>query len=158
MGLREELQKRIERKQEEIVELQTQIREAGAYLQGLQDTLKLIPREPSTPQEANLRPGTEISRARDVLRAEGKPMHIGDLLKALGRPVDSKNRAALAGSLANYVRKGEIFSRPAPNTYGLIEMECEPQREDEPPPSFGTDPDESEAVVVGNADDEDVPF
>jgi hypothetical protein len=32
------------------------------------------------------------------------------------------NRSALSGSIAAYVRKGEIFTRPAPNTFGLLEL------------------------------------
>jgi len=49
-------------------------------------------------------------------------MHITELLEAIGKPGDRMNRSALGGSIAAYVRKGEIFTRPAPNTFGLLEL------------------------------------
>ena len=45
MGLRENFQKLIERKQAEIRELEVRIREAQSYLQALQDSAKLLPKE-----------------------------------------------------------------------------------------------------------------
>ena len=42
MNLRNELLKRIEKKQAEIREFDDRIREANAYVQGLQDTLKPV--------------------------------------------------------------------------------------------------------------------
>jgi hypothetical protein len=67
-------------------------------------------------------------------------MHINEILKALGSPVDSKHKLSLGGSLANYVRKGQIFTRPAPNTFGLLEMNRkeESKLEDEIPEDFGS--------------------
>jgi hypothetical protein len=49
-------------------------------------------------------------------------MHVNDLLKAMGKPTDKKNKLSLSGSLSTYVRAGQIFYRPAPNTFGIIEM------------------------------------
>jgi hypothetical protein len=50
-------------------------------------------------------------------------MQINEILRAIGRTADKKNRLSLSGSLAHYVRAEEIFTRPAPNTFGLIELE-----------------------------------
>src|SRR5687767_8758672 len=121
MGLREEFLKRIEKKQQEIMELGLQIREATAYVQALQDTLRLLPKDASQPQQA-LRPGTGVAKAREAIKKAGKPMHISDILKAIGFPVDKSHRLSLSGSLAGYVRREEIFTRPAPNTFGLVEL------------------------------------
>jgi len=139
MGLREELQKRIERKQQEIHELRLQIREAEAYIQGLQDTIRLVPKEASTtPAEISLRPGTSVSKSRDAIKAAGKPLHITEILRAIGRPVDKNNRVALSGSLAAYVRKGEVFARPLPNTFSLLELgQNHKKQAEEPPENFG---------------------
>jgi hypothetical protein len=124
MGLREELEKRIDRKLAEIREFEDRLREARAYLQGLQDTLKLVPRETlGDNDEVVLRNGSNIAKAREVLRLTGKPMHIIDLLKAMNQPTDKKNRLALGGSLAAYVRRSLVFNRPAPNTFGLLEFD-----------------------------------
>jgi len=125
MGLRQELEKRIDKKQAEIRDYEERIREAKAYLQGLQDTLKLVPLGDLTESSgaATLRPGSNIAKAHDVLKAAGKPLYITEILKAMNQPTDKKNRLALGGSLAAYVRRNMLFTRPAPNTFGLIEFE-----------------------------------
>jgi len=141
MHIREQFQRLVDRKQQEIRNLEVQIEKAKTYVEALQDSMRLLPKDAATTSEATLRPDTILARTRDVLRATGKPMHINDLLKALGSPSDSKHKLSLGGSLANYVRKGQIFTRPAPNTFGLIEMngKAESKVEDEIPEDFGSD-------------------
>ena len=136
MKPRDELQKRIERKQQEILELEMQIREAKAYIQALQETVKMLPKdsEPLNPDQV-LRPGSGVAKARNVIKATGKPLHISEILKALGLPVDKKHRVSLGGSLSGYARRNEIFTRPLPNTFGLIEFKNAPQG---PPNDFGS--------------------
>jgi hypothetical protein len=125
MSLRDELQKRIEKKQGEIRDCEDRIKGAMAYIQGLQDTLKLMGKgdESVALRGATLRHGSTIGKAYDALKATGKPMHITEILKAIGQPTDKKNRLALGGSIAGYARKGHIFTKPAPNTFGLLEFE-----------------------------------
>jgi hypothetical protein len=120
MRIREQYQKLLERKQQEIQDLQIQIEKAKAYMQALQDTMRFLPKEESQ-EDASLRPGTALAQARDVLRRTARPMHVNEILKALNRPADKKHRVSLSGSLSNYVRNGQIFTRPAPNTFGLFE-------------------------------------
>jgi hypothetical protein len=121
MQAREQVQKLLDRKQEEIRDLELQVEKAKAYIQALQDSMRFLPRD-SSQGDASLRPGTALSKARDILRSTGKPMHITEILKALNEPVDKKHRLSLSGSLSAYVRNSQIFTRPAPNTFGLIEM------------------------------------
>jgi hypothetical protein len=148
MGLREDFQKRIDKKQQEIAELELKIKEARSYVQALLDTMKILPKQPSsingTAPEFQLRPGTALAKARDAIKHAGKPLHVNELLKSVGKPIDKANKVSLSGSLAGYVRRGEIFTRPAPNTFGLLELEKpkepEPQVEDlgeEIPETFG---------------------
>jgi hypothetical protein len=140
MGFREDLARRIERKRAEIVELEMQVRIAKEYLQALEDTFKLVPKDASNGDgEAELRPNTALSKARDAIRAAGRPMHLTELLTAIGKGQSRNERAGLSGTLAAYVRRGEIFTRPAPNTFGLIGMKAaEPVEEQTvPPPGFG---------------------
>lgn len=140
MHIREQFQRLIDRKNQEIKGLELELEKARTYLEALQDSLKLLPKDSNGSNEANLRPDTGLARARDVLRKQGSPMHINEILKALGLPVDSKHKLSLGGSLANYVRKEQIFSRPAPNTFGLREWTTREERrsEDEIPEDFGT--------------------
>jgi len=135
MKPRDEIQKRIERKQQEILELEMQIREAKAYIQALQETVKMLPKdsEQLNPDQV-LRPGSGVAKARDVIKAAGKPLHISEILKALNLPVDKKHRVSLGGSLSGYARRDEIFIRPLPNTFGLIEFKNAGQA---PPDDFG---------------------
>lgn len=125
MGLREDFQKRIDRKQQEIAELELKIKEARSYVQALLDTIKILPKAPTTANgfAQTLRPGSALAKSRDAIKEAGKPLHVNELLKYLGKPSDKAHKVSLSGSLAGYVRRGEIFTRPAPNTFGLIELE-----------------------------------
>jgi hypothetical protein len=122
MGAREQLQKVIDRKSQEIKDLEMQIEKAKTYIQAVQDSMRFLPREANASTDQILRPGTALDKTRIILKQAGKPLHISELLKALGKPADKKNRLSLSGSLSTYVRSGQIFNRPAPNTFGLIDM------------------------------------
>lgn len=126
MGLRADIEKKIAKKREEQRSLERRlelsIREANAYIQALVETLKMLPKDTGG-TERTLRAGSEIAKARDAIKRAGEPMHIGEILRAIGKPNDKKHRLSLSGSIAHYVRRGEIFDRAAPNTYGLLEFE-----------------------------------
>ncbi len=124
MGIKENFQKLKTKKESEIRELELRIREAQAYVQALDDSMKLLPRETAIETDnATLRPDSFLAKAREAIRAAGKPMPIADLLKALGKQPDKKNRVSLAGTLSSYARKGKVFRKTAPNTFGLIDLE-----------------------------------
>ncbi|HET9179169.1 MAG TPA: winged helix-turn-helix domain-containing protein [Terriglobia bacterium] len=145
MKIREQYQKLIDRKQQEILDLQLQIEKAKAYMQALQDTMRFIPKDESQ-EGVLLRPGTALAQAREVLRKAGHPMHVNDILKALNKPPDKGHRVSLSGNLSSYVRNGQIFTRPAPNTFGLIEASkqaadgtAENEEDFDIPEEFGTE-------------------
>jgi hypothetical protein len=145
MDLRKELKKKIERKQGEIQqwqgegrELETKVREAVAYVSGLEEALKLLPRETlSEAATTTLRTDSAVAKAREAILKAGKPLHINDVLKALGKAVNHDSKASLSGSIGSYARRSQVFTRPAPNTFGLIEFQQESKPEDELPPDFG---------------------
>ena len=122
MGMRENLQKLISKKQEEVAALELKVTETRAYIQGLQDSMKLLPRDSSDLAEYALREGTALAKARDAIKAAGAPMTISDLLRAIGKSQDKKHRVSLAGTLSGYARDGKVFVKTAPNTYGLLEF------------------------------------
>lgn len=122
MGTRENLQKLISKKQEEISALELKITETRAYIQGLQDSMKMLPRDPAGATEYSLREGSALAKARDAIRATGTPLTVLELLKAIGKSQDKKNRVSLAGTLSGYAREGKVFVKTAPNTFGLIEL------------------------------------
>ncbi|MGH8012745.1 MAG: hypothetical protein ACREQ4_09625, partial [Candidatus Binataceae bacterium] len=89
---------------------------------------------------AILRADSAVAKARELILKAGGPVHINDLLVALGKAVNHNTKAALAGSLSDYVRKNHVFTRPAPNTFGLLELEqrgSDPRVGDELSPQFG---------------------
>jgi hypothetical protein len=144
MGLREDIIRRIEKKQQELTEKEMAfaLDRAGAqaYIQAMQDMLKSLPKdagEAPAPRSAEqvLRPGSAVAQARDAIRAAGRPLHINDIIRAMGRPLGQQARVSLGGSISNYVRRGEIFIRTAPNTFGLLGMTAEAP--ETPPADFG---------------------
>lgn len=135
MSLRQRFEERIRRKEMEIRELEAQVREAKAYIQALQDSIKIIPKGESS-EEIKLKPGSTNAKVYEFLKKEGKPMHVGKILEGVGKPNNKDTRVSLSGALGLYVRKKEIFTRPAPNTFGLTEIEG-PAALDEPPDDFG---------------------
>jgi hypothetical protein len=123
MGIRENFQKLIDKKQQEIDQLELQVREARAYIQALQDSLKFLPRDTSAPSvDHALRPDSALAQARNAIRSAGAALPIVEILKAIGKPQDKKNRVSLAGTLSSYVRAGKVFTKTAPNTFGLLEF------------------------------------
>ena len=128
MGARENLQKLADRKAQEITDLERQIDMARSYLQAIQDSIKALPRETPNNSSGNeehtgeLRAGSLLARAKDAIEKNGFPMHINAILGAIGVESSKKTRVSLVGSLGGYVRKGAVFTRPAPNTFGLIGM------------------------------------
>jgi hypothetical protein len=121
MQAREQLQKLLDRKQQEIRDLELQLEKAKAYVQALQDSMRFLPKE-NGQSDVILRPGTALAKTRDLLRIAGRPLHITEILKGLNQTVDKNHKLSLSGSLSSYVRNSQIFTRPAPNTFGLLEM------------------------------------
>jgi len=150
MSERRKIEERVRKKEAEIQALEAQIQEAKVYLQALNDVLKMFPKEAAgaAPSISVLRPGSLMAQARDVILKHGSAMHISDLVKELGKEPTRENRASLGGSLAAYVRRGEIFTRPAPNHFGLVELGEDEAMPDSPPEDFG---------ALSSADD-DTPF
>lgn len=139
MGLKSKFEDKIKKKEAEILEYETKIREARAYLQALQDSIKLLPKEQalsSLGSPGTLRPGSNTYKTYEYLKKIGKPAHINDILKSLGKEVTSAEKVNLSSTLGTYVRKSEIFTRTAPNTFGLIELSGSLE---EPPDDFGID-------------------
>ena len=135
MYLRRKLEAKVADQQKKLGDLERQLAEGRAYLAGLQDSLKLLPSEGGAAPE-NLREGSDLAKARDLLRKEGKPLHLEELLKRMGKEVSRNSKGALGGNLGSYVRKGMVFTRTGPNVFGLVEFEAQPQP-DEPPATFG---------------------
>ncbi len=145
MGARENLQKLADKKRDEIADLQTQIERANVYLQAIQDSIKVLPRESHAAAAVDepaavLRSGTMLAKAREAIIQNGAPLHVNRLLASAGVENTKNARVSLVGSLGTYVRKGIIFTRPGPNIFGLVGMENQTTEGAEVslPDTFGT--------------------
>ena len=139
MNQRRKIEEKLRKKEQEIQFLEEQIKQARAYIQALQDVLKIMPR---SAELMTLRQGSAVAQARDIILQAGKPVHINAILEALGKNVTREARSSITSSLAAYVRKGEVFTRTGPNTYGLAELGHEEtangdEAQSEPPSGFG---------------------
>lgn len=135
------MERRIAKKRQEAADLGNKLREANAYLLALEDTLALLVEgEEGEDGEPVFRHGSDVAKARDWLRKIGKPKHISEILQGIGRQNDKKARISLGSTISGYVRKEQVFSRPGPNIFGLVEFgdpitpKVDPK---EPPDDFG---------------------
>lgn len=147
MSDRQVIEAQIKKKLAELASLEERLRSTKIYIRALEDVLRQVARDKSSSRplatqsesEVALRAGSSVARAREVILSRGSPIHIDDLSDALGRERTREARASLTGSLSAYVRRGEVFTRPAPSTYGLVELSHfdAPRGATEPPHGFG---------------------
>ncbi|HWG69582.1 MAG TPA: HTH domain-containing protein [Steroidobacteraceae bacterium] len=146
MGLAQEILKRIKNKEAEVArleaelqEIQSTIREARSYIQGLRDILPKAEKDDTGPDLGDFRPGTMPANVKAILEKEGKPLHINEIVQKLGRENTKQNRLSVVGTLARCVREKMSFTRPAPNTFGLISWKAETSEvvDDQIPDGFG---------------------
>ena len=139
MNIRQKVEDKISKKVAEIREYEMKIAEARAYIEGLKSSLQMLPKETLDSYAGRgIREGSNIFKVQEILRKEGKPLHITDLLMRLGKEVTTKNKRNLTGSLGSYVRNDVIFCRTKPSTFGLIEFKDknEASDSDEPDENF----------------------
>jgi hypothetical protein len=98
-----------------------------SFIQGMEEAMRLAERSSPASAAARadssraLRKGSMPARAYPVLKTAGRELYLTDLLAAMGLPLIPKNKRGLAGSLSAYARRGDTFTRPKPNTFGLVE-------------------------------------
>jgi hypothetical protein len=108
------------------------IREAQAALQAYHEILKITPPDPDKDRmEPNLRAGSLAALARTALQKHGSALHVVKLLEAMGKAATPELRVSLSSSLSAYASAGKIFTRPEPNTFGLLEWSGSPESADE---------------------------
>lgn len=159
MSERKRIEEKLRKKRAEVAALEEKLRTAKIYLAALQDVLKVFSGdEPSGETPGKLRSGSAVAQAREIILARGEPVHLDELIVAMGKPLNQSAKSSLVGSLAAYVRQNEIFTRTAPNTFGLVELGHDLSHGtaddgDEPPAGFGRGP-----VAAPVFDPDDVPF
>ena len=156
MNERKKVENLLKKKELEVIALEEQLKAARVYMQAMQDVLKMYPK---ATEVVTLRPGSAVAITREMILKRGAPVHIGVILEGMGKDATRENRASLTSSLAAYVRRGEVFSRPAPNTFGLLELGHQNVDDSpEPPPEFGALPSSAPRKPAEVEDDSDIPF
>ncbi len=135
MEQRRKIGEKLRKKEMEVAALEERLRTARIYVQALHDVLALLDRGDEASAAPALKAGSVVAQARDVILARGDPVHVTAILEAIGKDVNRETRASLTSSLAAYVRRGEIFTRPAPNTFGLRELGHVSEDEQDAPPA-----------------------
>jgi len=171
MDFKELVINEIRRQELRVSKLKHELDTAQIYLKAQRDMLKLMGEDAlssvgdSGADDSSLRSGGDPAKVRDILKEAGKPLHVMELLGRLGKPQTPENRATLTGTLSNYVRKGRVFAKTAPNTFGLITSAVE-FADDNVPENFGA-PEADKPVQAPSAKvlspgaidlDESIPF
>jgi hypothetical protein len=132
---------RIKEKEAEIQVLEGRLAEAKAYLQALKDVMDFMPGNDDPGDASLLKPGSAVALAREAILGAGKALHIDELLTSAGKVPTREAKVSLSSALSAYVRRQEIFTRPAMSTFGLIDLghfsENATDASAEPPPGFG---------------------
>ncbi len=158
MSARSDIERRIEKEKQKLLELRAQIDKSEHFVLGLQEALKFVPQDSHGPQQrAVLQPGSAVKKAEELLRQTGKPMHMTDIVKGIGNPVDSQ--PSLVSSISRYVKKGVIFKRLGPNTYGLLEWDARAGQKIpiDLPPTFGRETTEQQQTAEHASSNDDEP-
>jgi hypothetical protein len=143
MGIKERFEKKIREKEDEIQLHQEKIKEAENFIAAFQEAMRLLPREERgedakakvSPRKGVLQVGSDSFKTVEFLRKTGHPLYIADILSGIGKEPTKENIVSLAGTLGVYVRMGKFFSRPKPNTFGLLEWDT--QQKTDVPEGFG---------------------
>ena len=135
MNYMKKLENKIRKEKEEvenidsrIAELKIQRREVLSRVAAFEEAREFMP--DSSDQMENkghplkgIRKGSFADKARTILLQNNRPLKIIQILNEMGEP--KSRRQTIGGILSNYVRRGEIFSRPEPGVFGLLEFESE---------------------------------
>ncbi len=118
-----EKKKELEKVDQDLFRLAQHKVELEKVISGLEIAAEALPREETEKKaEKELRNGSDMFKVRAILKAIGKPLHIDKIIERLGESPSKTKKQSLVGQLGAYVRREEIFTRPAPNTFGLYEF------------------------------------
>jgi hypothetical protein len=106
-------------KEAELARLEAELSAGRTYVRLLESRVKAAEKRMEEYPETD----DPVVAVRRVLAGAGQPLFIDEILHALGETVSRDSREQLRRLLLPWVRRGEIFSRPRPGTFGLMEWE-----------------------------------
>lgn len=99
-------------------------KEAKAMYLKYRDMGKFKPQRLGT-SEVGLQVGDLPDRAYHALVDARVPMHIEEILIAIGEPITDKNKHRVSAALTPHVRNDFVFTSPSRGTYALIKLQDE---------------------------------
>ncbi len=111
-------------KRAELVRLEAELAAGQAYLQCLEERILAAEARAGDLAETD----DPVVAIRRLIREAGQPLYIDEILRGLDRPLSRDTREEVRQLLLSWVRRGEIFTRPRPAIFGLIELERPAQR------------------------------
>lgn len=133
-GVRKKLEDKLRKERESLDDLKAELANAMARLSGYKDVLRILEKETEEGAEPELRPGSELFKIRDAIRAMGQPLSLAQMLEVLGEQDNASKRNSVRGSVSRYAREGKIFVQTAVNTFGLLELGHRADQTPEPSP------------------------
>ena len=113
-------------------ELRAALQHARPGLVEMEELLALAKGERGDQTAARgLRAGSKVAKAREQILLKRGPMHVAELLRAMGEEDTRSNRTSLGGSLGGYARRGEVFRKVGPNKFTLIELDGPEESDDQ---------------------------
>ena len=106
-------------KQAELVRLEAELAAGRAYLRFLEERIEAAEQRSGDEPESN----DPVIVIRRLIREAGRPLYIDDILGGLDRPLNRDGREEIRQLLLSWVRREEIFTRPRPGVFGLVELE-----------------------------------
>ena len=94
-----------------------------AIPEGIKNLLNRKKRKSKRSREPKLEAGSDAYKAHKVLQAYGEPMHVELIASEFDITKGMVSIINLSSALNSYVRRGKIFTRTAPYTYGLVEWQ-----------------------------------
>lgn len=106
-------------KQAELVRLEAELAAGRAYLHFLDERIEAAEQRCGEEPECT----DPVIVIRRLIREAGQPLYIDDILRGLDRPLNRDGREEIRQLLLSWVRREEIFTRPRPGVFGLVELD-----------------------------------
>jgi len=127
--MRAQIEKELNKKQADVDAMERELHAARAVIAAFKELLRKMPGEGAASSAATgwgkneLRPGSDATKARQAILQAGRPLHIKEIISAVGKANTKTNRLSMASSLANYARKGLHFKKTGPNVFWVMGVE-----------------------------------
>ena len=119
------LRRLVREKRAEIARLEGELRSARDALRSLEESTGTMERADHRARTRSGDPdaGDLVIAIREMIVAAGRPLFIDEILHGLGERLTREARLRVRELVLERVDRGEIFTRPRPGTYGVVELQ-----------------------------------